>query len=224
MPIRHVPLVVKECYHVFNRGVASQAIFTSQQSYEQAVLALDYYRFDSPPIKLSGFKRLRLEDKAGLLERLKAQNTRLVEILAYVLMPNHFHFLLRQEQENGISSFVRRFANSYSRYYNIKHRRNGPLFEGVFKAVRVETEVQLIHLSRYIHLNPYVSGLVAKSELAAYPWSSLPVYLSRRASNLVSVEPVLSLVGTTGYEKFVFDHAEYAKELELVKHLIADLE
>lgn len=143
----------------------------------------------------------------------------LVEIISYVLMPNHFHLLIRQTSDNGISTFIRRSINSYTRYLNTKRSRVGPLFQGAFKAVRVEDDEQLIHLSRYIHLNPLVSFVVKESEFRNYPWSSLPDYLKGQ-SNLIDVDMVLGHFSSPkSYEKFIFDQADYAKELEKIKHL-----
>ena len=82
---------------------------------------------------------------------------RVVDLICFCLMPNHFHLLLRQIEEDGIVKFVRNFQIGYSRYLNEKEKRSGALFEGQFKAVRVENDEQLIHVSRYIHLNPYSS-------------------------------------------------------------------
>ena len=76
-----------------------------------------------------------------------------MEIICYCLMPNHLHLLLRQLMDGGISKFMSNFANSYTRYFNTKSKRKGPVFEGKFKAKRIETDEQLLHLSRHIHLN-----------------------------------------------------------------------
>lgn len=217
-------LVSGEYYHVFNRGVAKQATFVNRSDYERAMLTLEYYRFTNPPIKLSKFKDLSTEDKSKIELELRHKDDRLVDILSFVIMPNHFHFLLKQNMDGGISKYVSQFTNSYTRYFNTKNNRVGPMFQGVFKSVQVESSEQLIHLSRYIHLNPYVSSLVTKSELAAYPWSSLPIYLGR-PNNLIDFQPVMSqFTGNQKYQDFVFNHSDYARELEIVKHLAIDID
>src|SRR5438132_12702278 len=91
-------------------------------------------------------------------------------------MPNHFHFILKQRKENGISIFISLLINSYTKYFNTKYTRVGALLQGAFKSVIVESDEQLIHLSRYVHLNPRVSGLT--KNLESYPWSSYKEYLS----------------------------------------------
>lgn len=221
---REEPLVTSEYYHIFNRGVARLPTFVSQHDYQQAMLGLNYYRFIRPPIKLSRYKRLTFQSKAEFLAKLSATGNKFVDVIGFVFMPNHFHFLLRQVVDNGIARYLSLFTNSYTRYFNTKLRRPGPVFQGVFKAVHVNSGAQLLHLSRYIHLNPYVSGIVSKANLPAYPWSSLPSYLAE-IKNIVEPGPILSQFKTiSDYRGFVFNHADYARELELIKHLTIDVE
>ena len=221
---RQTPFVSGEYYHVFNRGVAKQVTFVNKSDYERAMLALEYYRFTNPPLKLSKFRDMSTEDKSKIELALRHKNDRLVDILSFVIMPNHFHFLLKQNVDGGISKYISQFTNSYTRYYNTKNNRVGPMFQGAFKSVLVESSEQLIHLSRYIHLNPYVSSLASKVELPAYPWSSLPAYLGRE-NNFIDLEPMRSQFrGKYNYKDFVFKHSDYARELKIVKHLTIDID
>ena len=221
---RQASLVSGEYYHVFNRGVAKQVTFANKPDYERAMLALEYYRFTNPPLKLSKFKGLSTEDKSKIELELRNRNDQLVDILSFVIMPNHFHFLLKQNVDGGISRYVSQFTNSYTRYFNTKNNRVGPMFQGVFKSVQVESSEQLVHLSRYIHLNPYVSSLVTKAGLATYPWSSLPAYLGQE-NNFIDLGFVKSQFrGKFNYKDFVFNHSDYARELEIVKHLAIDID
>ena len=146
-----------EIYHVFNRGVEKRPTFTDKRELSRALLTLDFYRFAKPPVKLSKFLVIPKDQQKKFLENLKKEFEKLIEIICFCLMPNHFHFMLKQKLDNGISTFVSNFTNSFTRYFNTKHERIGPLFEGIFKAVRIESEEQLIHTSRYIHLNPVSS-------------------------------------------------------------------
>ena len=217
---RDITLETNEYYHVFNRGAAKLPIFITEGDYRQAVLDMSYYQYQRPPMKLSRFKILSHEEKTRLLNELNIQDLKSVEILSYVFMPNHFHFLLKQIIDEGTAKFVGQFSNSYTRYFNIKHSRVGSLFQGTYKAVQVESEEQLIHLSRYIHLNPYVSSLVKKDELDSYSWSSFPQYLKGKGSDLI-----MSYFKTSEkYKSFVMGHADYARELEVIEHQTIDLE
>ena len=221
---REEPFVTGEYYHVFNRGVAKLPTFVSEHDYRQAMLGLNYYRFIKPPIKLSRFKRLNLQGKTELLAKMSQNEDRLVDIISFVFMPNHFHFLLKQVADNGVARYLSLFTNSYTRYFNTRLQRPGPLFQGVFKAVRVESNAQLLHLSRYIHLNPYVSNIVTKANLPTYPWSSLPDCLNLK-EGAVEFSIILSqFKKALGYRDFVLDHADYARELEFIKHQLIDVE
>ena len=221
---RNIPLITGEDYHVFYRGGAQQPTFISHSDYQQALLGLNYYRFISPPIKLSRFKRFTFQKKAELLSKLDLSGNKWVDIISFVLMPNHFHLLLKQTTDKGIAKYLSLFTNSYTRYFNTKGQRPGPVFQGVFKAVHVESNEQLLHLSRYIHLNPYVSGVTSKTALLTYPWSSLPCYLGEE-KNIVDQSIVLSqFKSSSGYKDFVINHADYAQQLEFIKHLTIDTE
>lgn len=224
MASRVNPLVTSEYYHVFNRGVARQPTFLSQRDYQRAILTLDYYRFCDTPFKFSRFEEVSIQEKNKLLQELRSSQNVLVDIVCFVLMPNHFHFLLRQIVEDGISKFVGQFTNSYTRYFNTKHSRPGHIFQGPFKAVHIESQEQLIHLSRYIHLNPYVSSVIKKSELPTYPWSSYPDYIKGN-SNTINITSVLSTFRSAqDYQEFIMNHSDYAQQLEIVKHLTLDLD
>lgn len=134
-------------------------------------------------------------------------------------MPNHFHLLLRQVRDNGVHEYMRKVGNSYAKYFNTKHNRVGSLFQGVFKAVSVENDEQLIHLSRYIHLNPYVSDITRDWE--HYPYSSFSEFTGKPL--VCNPKPILELFkDQEDYINFILDHQSYANELAKIKHLILD--
>ena len=137
-------------------------------------------------------------------------------------MPNHFHFLLRQTEDGGISKFLSNLQNSYTKFFNLSHERDGSLFLDQFKAIRIETDEQLTHVSRYIHLNPH-TGYVVKTleELEIYPWSSFSDYLQRK-SLVVDVDFILNFLGKQSYKKFVFDQADYQRKLKEIEHLVLE--
>lgn len=222
MPGRRLIFGVDAYYHVFNRGVARQPIFSAKRDYEQALRDLEYYLFTKPPMKLSRFKELPVENRHRFLETMKESSERMVDVVAFVLMPNHIHLLLRQRIENGIPKYMSQIQNSYTRYFNTKYERTGPIFQGVFKAVYIETSEQLLHVSRYIHLNPIVSFLVNERTPESYTWSSLPTYLTGNSS-FVLPQPILDEFKTRGgYRKFVLDQLDYAKKLNEIKHLLIE--
>ena len=210
----------EEIYHIFNRGIERRPTFADKRELDRALLALNFYRFAKLPLKLSRFLVLPETEKTKLLETLKNEYKLLVEIICYCFMPNHFHFLLKQKLENGISIFVSNFTNSYTRYFNTKHERIGPLFEGLFKAVRIESDEQLIHISRYIHLNPVSSFLIEPDDLESYQWSSYPEFMELPDSTISNPKTILNLFSSPqGYKRFVLDQVNHARKLEQIKHL-----
>ena len=217
--MRELTFVNGEIYHVFNRGVEKRLTFTTTRDYERGIQTLDYYHIQNPPIRFSYFLRLSKEARTFAIEKLQ-QNSNLVDLLSYCLMPNHFHFLLRQSQKSGISKFIANFSNSYTKYFNTKYKRVGHLFQGTFKAVQIETDEQLMHVSRYIHLNPVTSFIIRPGRLKDYPWSSYVDYLRESQYNFIDTDTIMNLFKSTeAYEKFVLDQVDYARNLEIVQHL-----
>lgn len=222
MPGRLEPLITGEFYHVFNRGINHQETFLSDRNYLRAIQALHFYRHSDLQIKLSRFldySPTRQKEFTALLFGCECE----VKILCFCLMPNHFHLLLKQEKDGGISKFLGNFQNSYTRYFNSVNERDGSLFLDQFKAVRIESQEQLVHVSRYIHLNPY-TGFVAKSanELFSYQWSSLSEYLGGGSSGISTKEVMGSFKHANSYRQFILENLDYQRELGLITHLTFD--
>ena len=224
MPGRNIPLVTDQIYHVINRGNASQPIFLDKKDYERAFETISYYQNIHVPVRYSFFLRLPFSEKEKILNKLRDAREFSVEIICFCLMPNHIHLLLKQLQNNGISSFMSNFSNSYTRYFNTKNKKFGHLFQGKFKAVRIETDEQLLHVSRYIHLNPYTSYVIKSlKELEKYSYSSLSEYLDLTQKDFCSKKLIIGQFKTSSsYSKFIFDHAGYQRELDNIKHLILE--
>lgn len=224
MPGREIPLVNNEIYHVVNRGIASQPTFIVKKNYQRALDSIFYYQNSKPPLRYAKFLNLPIKERMEILNKLRQQQEFLIEIICYCLMPNHLHLLLKQTENNGISRFMSNFTNSYTRYFNTLQKRNGPIFQGKFKAVRIVTDEQLLHVSRYIHLNPY-TGYIVKNleELEIYPFSSFPEYIGRSQNNLCNKVPIIShFKNISSYKQFVFDNADYQRSLANIKHLLLE--
>lgn len=223
MPTRHAPLVTDYYYHIYNRGVNKRPIFKTQRDYRRFIQLIRFYKTIDYPLKFSKFIKLSTDQRKEIWIKLQNDKSH-IDIIAYCLMPNHFHFLLKQNSEFGISKFLGNIQNSHARYFNIKTERIGPLFQGQFKAVKIDSEEQLLHVSRYIHLNPFSSAIVADFiELENYEWSSLKEYTNQVQFELCSKDIILnSFKNYETYKKFVFDNADYQKELENIKHLILE--
>lgn len=223
MPGRAMPLIKDQVYHVFNRSIEDRVTFGNKRELDRGLLASDYYRFTSQPVRLSILLAWAGSRREEVLEKMRQTFPRLVEIYAYCLMPNHFHFLVKQKTEGGISKFMSNFQNSYSRYYNTKTKRKGALFLNQFKAVRVGTDEQLKHVFRYIILNPYTAYLTKKvEELENYRGDCLGEYLNKEGG-ICTKEMIKSFFRERrDLLKFIYDQADYQRRLGDIKRLMLD--
>ncbi|OGY29575.1 MAG: hypothetical protein A3F35_02755 [Candidatus Woykebacteria bacterium RIFCSPHIGHO2_12_FULL_45_10] len=145
-----------------------------------------------------------------------------IKIFSFALMPNHVHLLVRQDSEIPISKFMQVLTTAHANYFNLKHRRTGHLFESRFKHIGVETDEYLVHLSRYIHLNPSSANIVTKPE--SYPWSSYRTFLKLEALNFVDRDTVLGYFSSKNpirdYQEFVESRINYQKDISYQKLLL----
>ena len=213
MPHRITPLVTGQIYHVYNRGSEKRRIFEDRRDYQRFLKLIQYYQLEGPKPRYSHFSSFSL---------IKPDvDKKIVGIVAYCLMPNHFHLMPKPLKNLGITEFMSKLSNSYTKYYNIRHKRVGPLFQGEFKSVLVESDEQLIHLSRYIHLNPYVSFIV--KNLESYEWSSYMEYINQNPNQICSKNIVTDFFeNIEKYQSFILDYATYAQNLEIIKHQLID--
>lgn len=219
---RDVELVEGHFYHVFNKSIAGFQIFMNKNEYLRMINTIRYYQVEDVPVSLSQFLSLREVQWQGFNESLfllQGEGKKLVEIVAYCLMPTHVHLILKQLKENGISTFMRLILNSYSRYFNVKHQRNGPLWQGRFKNVLVESDEQLYHLTRYIHLNPVTARLVNKPE--QWRHSSFLEYVRQTDTKICQFEDVLEITSKS-YKEFVDNQIHYQQQLAIIKSLILE--
>lgn len=227
MPYRKTPIVNGEIYHIFNRSVARLPIFLNLRDYQRAFETLYFYTFNNLSLRFSHYNRLPENQKRKFLGNLEQDRNRSVQFLAYCLMPNHLHFLIKEINDGGITTFIRNFQNSYAKYFNTKNNRNGALFQARFKAVRIESDEQLIHVARYIHLNPLTSYVIKNPEdLEDYPWCSFAEYLGKQKFNINIIADKSILLSyfpsIEHFKKFTFNQVDYQRKLDKIKHLIAE--
>lgn len=221
MPKRNLILATNEIYHVFNRSIAKENIFSSRINFRKAKEIVEFYRFPQK-LRLSKFKTLTKDLKNDHLLAMRSQSP-LIEIYAFSLMPNHYHFLVKQLLDNGLTRFVSNFQNSFAKVFNIKNDRDGALFQNSFKAKRIETDEQFIHVSRYIHLNPVTAYLIKFNELKDYPLTSFSNYVYGNKDLFVNIKFLLGMFKSTeDYIKFVADQVGYQRELASVRDLIIE--
>ncbi|MDP3982623.1 MAG: transposase [bacterium] len=224
MPTRTTPLVTGKTYHVFNRTIDSKKVFADQSVCSLMLELLLYYRAIKTTISHSAYVKLKDQHrKDEIMEQILLKKNFRVEVLAYCLMPNHFHLLLKQKKDGGISKYISDVLNSLTRHLNIKSERKGPIFLPRFQSIHIVSTNQLNHTSRYIHLNPYSAGIVKTlSELVQYKYSSFPAYSSNINDLVCNTKFILSIFNDNkdSYKKFVLDNAEYQIEIEVIKAAI----
>lgn len=192
------PLFNSGYYHIYNRGVEKRKVFMDSWDYLRFLETMDFYHKTPQPAKLSDFRR-------GLIRfKYNGNQKELTKIFAYCLMPNHFHLLIQQSMDGGITNFISNLTNSYTRYFNTKYKRVGSLFQGPFKAKLVATDEYLLQLSKYIHRN---SDSLLQWKNKTYPYSSYHYYLSSERNSFCDPEFILSYFSTANpklsYKSFV---------------------
>jgi putative transposase len=202
MPSRNLEKIYLEesFYHIYNRGVDKKHIFIDKEDYAVFLNLLKRYLDPQPTKDRSGRKYEQLHDK--------------LELLAFCIMPTHFHLFIFQHEPDAMTRLLRGVCTSYTGYFNKKHKRRGPLFENRFKASMINNDAYLTHISRYIHLNP--------TNHTTYEWSSLPYYLSKKQADWVKPERILELFKNNNYGKFVSDYEDQKKILDDLKQELAD--
>lgn len=213
-------------YHLYNRGVEKRKIFQNEQDYSVFLSYLKEYLLP----KNEKFLHERLSDptitsieRENILKALRLNNfSGEIILLAYCLMPNHFHFFIKQKNPNSIDKFMNSLCTRYTMYFNKKYKRVGFLYQGVYKAVLLENESQFLHLSRYIHKQALASqGLALRG--GGQP-SSYPEYIGSRNTEWIHPEEILSYFSKTNpslsYETFVKQENDY----EILKNLTLEVD
>lgn len=205
MPSRNVvKLDLPETYyHIYARGASRKEIFLDEADYQVFLNLLKRYLSKKPTKDANGREYTNYYDA--------------IELIAYCLIPNHFHLMAYQHDEKLITALMRAVLTSYSRYFNNKYDRSGPLFETRYKSSRISSDTYLMHISRYIHLNP--------KNWLAWQWSSRDYFLGKYSASWVRPTRVLELFHNSPekYRQFVDEYVERRDELKaLVEDELAE--
>lgn len=190
-------------YHIYNRGVEKRNIFMDNQDYKTFLYFLKIYLQKPSDNSDDDSFRIKSSNKKNFSDK--------IELLCYCLMPNHFHLLIKQKEEKDITDFMRCLLTNYSMYFNRKHKRIGSLFQGRYKAVLVQDDNYLLHLTRYIHLNP-IKKITKNINPEKYDYSSYKDYLGLRNTKWIKPNFILEyfkenkkdiLINKASYKNFV---------------------
>lgn len=194
MPVRRFPLVNQGIYHVVVRGVDGRKIFCDEKDYNHAIRCLFVFNDVAPTYWRYRPIRQQYVDSPRTVgvQNIPRKRTLVVDLLAFCLMPNHIHLLLRQRKKEGVTKFMRKFGTGYVEYFNAKYERQGHLFQGRFKAIPIQGDEQLKHIFVYIHTNPvalverqWKEGNIKNPKKAidfieSYRWSSYADYIGKK--------------------------------------------
>ena len=207
-----------EYYHVFNRGAHRFGILKDKNDVIRFLFEILYFQ---SPITFRKISRLSgsFSDKDGFpipnesIE--KVLKERSVELVAFCIMPNHFHLLVREIREGGISAYMQRVAEGYTKYFHAKYKASGHVFQGRYKAIRIKDDEQLMQLSAYIHRNPRELA-TWKGKEEHYPWSSLQDFtMANRWGGLIVPDIIVSRFDATPNSNYAdFVRTSPAKLLE----------
>lgn len=221
MPYRDTTFLNNNIYHVFNKTIDGRRIFNVENNCINFLNVAAYYRSSKSKLSYSYLSQVNTKLLNKIQREITYRKHWRVEIICYCLMPTHFHFLIKQKTDGGIQKFISNLINSFTKFSNLKLERYGPLLMPRFKSNLILTEEQFTHSSRYMHLNPYSSGLVKNiDDLENYLWSSYPSYAGNKEDVLVSHEDLLSLFNydKSRYREFVTSNADWQKTLEKIKY------
>ncbi|MBI2097619.1 MAG: transposase [Candidatus Vogelbacteria bacterium] len=217
---RNSPPAPGEYYHVYNRGVLKRDIFLDTRDYARFLFLLLFHQ--SPTTTFTNLNRevsyfvkhqmfnISNQDIKKITEKKK------VNLIAFTLMPNHFHLLLQEQDGTGISKYLQRLGNAYAKYFNTKYRQNGHLFQGRYQSVHVDDNNQLLYTSAYLHKNcAELKGWRGREHL--YPWSSYADFIdNNRWTGLLKLEIILEqFSGGENYRRWVNESGAKDKDEEL---------
>lgn len=204
-------------YHVLTKSIAGYKIFNDDEDFERILDVIEYYACSSPPCKFSLYIKLKNENKLDMISF--SPGNKFVKIIAYCIMPTHIHLIVVPQKDNILSRYMNIVLRSYTGYFNNKYKRKGPLWESRFKVVTVHNDEQLLHLTRYIHLNPVTAYLVDKPE--DWKFSSYNEYIEKGARTICQFPDYLRIIPSL-YMEFVNERIEYQRTLAKIKSLILE--
>jgi putative transposase len=202
---RTLDIIEDEYYHVFNRGSEKKNIFLNNRDYIRFLFLIVYLQSPQSFNNISRYIGQYVKSSAFNISAKQVSEIvsgRQVELVAFCLMPNHFHLLLKNLEEGGVAKYLHRVQTAYSKYFNTKYKTTGHLFQGAYKAVGVEDNNQALYLSAYIHKNP---KSLNDKKIDTYDWSSLVDYLGdNRWGSLLANGVILDqFSGTDEYLEFI---------------------
>ena len=217
MSTRKIQFFNDTYYHVFNRGVDKRDIFLEIKDYERFLISINLLNDTNDGLMIEWRDYKKNNPSKSIADFLKGtfrnrKREHLVELIAYCLNPNHFHFILKQTTEKGIERFMHKIGTSYTKYFNNKNKRNGALFQGTFKSAYIDSDEYLLYLSAYVNKNNFIH---AYNKNDNWPYSSLSDYLKNKNNILITINKNIILdqfKNIKEYEEYLKNNALYMKD------------
>jgi REP element-mobilizing transposase RayT len=215
-----------EFFHIYNRGVDKRIVFTDNYDAHRFLKSLVEFNTADPIGSLYENSFRKRDELGGETPKFKSDR-RLVNIIVYCLNPNHFHLILEQLTDGGISEFMKRLSGGYTGYFNNKYKRTGALFQGVFKDRHINSNEYLLHVSAYINLNDRVHQLGGETPKLIKSMTSWGEYIGERNNGICEKKIILEqFKNVDEYKKFAFSSLESIlkrkEELKDIKDLLLE--
>lgn len=210
---RHIIFALGEIYHICNKSISNYEIYRKEE-FSQRFLDICAYYNEERKRRYSDFLRKeKVFNYKNIIQLINPQ----FSFLAYCIMPDHYHILIQTLLNVDISTYVGKVENSYTRFYNLRNNRKGPLWQSSFRCSRITSNEQLLHVIRYIHLNPVTNGLISNPR--DWKYSSHSLYLQEAVLDSVKL---VSIKSVKKFEKFILDNEDYQKRLRVIKSVLKD--
>lgn len=201
-------------YHICNKSISNYHIFRTDTLSSRFLLTLNYYNLNTKKLCLSK----ALKKPFSMPHILTRRKENICSVISFCIMPDHYHVLIKARDETFISKYINDVQNSFTRYYNKMNERKGPLWQSRFRAVHIKDNFTLLHVHRYIHLNPTTAGLVTRPE--TWGWSSYRDYISD--INVLKTNHEISIGSMEQYKKFVEDQIDYQKTIKGIRRKLLE--
>ncbi len=203
-----------EIFHICNKSISNYKIFRTERFIQRFITTINYYNSLNIKTCLSKAIRQPLE----LPHIMSTDQNRIFSLLAYCIMPDHYHLMIKVKHDYVLSEYMKNIENSYSHYFNLFNHRKGPLWQSRFRAILIEDDETLLHVHRYIHLNSTTAGIVENPE--NWPWSSYNYFLNDK--DAFSMHKEISISSASLYKKFVEDQIDYQRKLLGIKRMLLE--
>ncbi|OGI65180.1 hypothetical protein A3A95_04010 [Candidatus Nomurabacteria bacterium RIFCSPLOWO2_01_FULL_39_18] len=205
--MRNIKIAPGEYYHILNRGMSKQLIFHDNRDRTRFLFLILYFQ---SPVTIQNIHRpvkSFVEHSVFNIDKEIEQEIvtrKFVELVSFCLMPNHFHLIVKEIEENGMARYMQRVLNGYTKYCNTKYNKSGHLFQGPYKAVHIRSNEQLLYLSSYVHRNPRELKEWLNKE-SSYPWSSYQDFIKKNRFKELLVLDIISgqFKNKDKYNKFI---------------------